>query len=77
MNNTDTQEYHLLNLPGCNDHNNECHLGQFLHSIEDLIPTNWKRECRFKDESSEPSGSGKVTSTPEPIHGDKAQRDEF
>lgn len=44
LNETELESPHSLLLPGC-DYQETCHLGQFLHSIEDLIPENWRREC--------------------------------
>jgi hypothetical protein len=57
LNETQSENPYLLHLPNCINHNNECHLDQFLHSIEELIPTNWKHECH-NDEYSLNSWTG-------------------
>lgn len=46
LNDTESQKAILLTLPNCVNNKNECHLGQFLHSIEELLPIDWNHECR-------------------------------
>jgi hypothetical protein len=57
LNETESENPHLLHLPNCVNQNDECHLQQFLHSIEELIPIDWKHECH-NDENSLNSGTG-------------------
>jgi hypothetical protein len=57
LNVTQSENPYLLHLPNCVNHNNECHLEQFLHLFEELIPIDWKDECR-NDEDSLNSGTG-------------------
>ena len=73
MNVTESETLYQLDLPGCKDNKNECHLGQFLHLIQDLVPNNWRRECKLIEEEI----YGTKGTTPEPIHGDHPEKDEF
>ncbi len=57
LNETESETSHLLHLPNCVNHNNECNLKQFLFIIKELIPINWKHECR-NDEDSPNSKTG-------------------
>lgn len=55
--------------PTSDDPRPGCHVGQFFHAIEDLLPDNWRRECRL-DQEATATWMGKGTrrnTTPAPL----------